>query len=86
MPLEQRLEHMGLNVAEYKQLRNSERKAAKKFANWEPKTKEEAQRKWKKMQETPDHLNLLELFKREGIEPLKVAKYVFNEPYLPKLY
>lgn len=74
MPLEQRLEHMGLNVEEYKQLRNSERKAAKKFANWEPKTKEEAQRKWKKMQNTPDHLTLLELFKREGIEPLKVGK------------
>ena len=78
MSLEERLEHMGLDVAKYKALRNSEKKAAKKFENWIPKTKEEAQRKWKKMQQTPDDTTLLEMFKREGIEPLKVGKYVFQ--------
>jgi hypothetical protein len=32
------------------------------------------------MQNTPDHLSLLHMYKRAGVEPIKVAKSVI--PYL----
>jgi len=62
---------------------NSQRKAQAKFDRWEPKTREEAQRKWKKLQDTPDHLNLLDLYRQHGIEPIKLAKCVFITPHPP---
>lgn len=74
MPLNERLEHMGLDAAHYKTLKNSEKKADKKFQNWMPKTKDEAQRKWAKMANTPDDLTLLEMFKKEGLDVLKEGK------------
>ncbi|OAL51285.1 ribosomal protein S10 [Pyrenochaeta sp. DS3sAY3a] len=44
------------------------------MAEWEPKTREEAQQRWKEMQNTPDDLTLLQLYKKGGVEPIKVAK------------
>ncbi|KAJ4353961.1 mitochondrial 37S ribosomal protein rsm10 [Didymosphaeria variabile] len=64
MPIEQRLEHMGLDAAEYTALKTSSKRAQKKFDNWTPNDKAEAQRKWKKMANTPDDLTLLEMFKK----------------------
>jgi small subunit ribosomal protein S10 len=42
----------------------------------EPKTREEAEQRWKQMQEKPDHLALLHMYKRAGVEPLKLAEFV----------
>jgi small subunit ribosomal protein S10 len=55
---------------------HSQEKAEERFAEWEPKTREEAQQRWKEMQNTPDHLSLLHMYKRAGVEPIKVAKSV----------
>ncbi|KAF2028450.1 30S ribosomal protein-like protein S10 [Setomelanomma holmii] len=74
MPLDQRLQDMGLDPKEYKALWQSQRKAEQAFEEWEPKTREEAQQRWKEAQDTPDHLTLLHLYKRAGVEPIKVAK------------
>jgi small subunit ribosomal protein S10 len=74
MSLNERLEHMGINPAQYQTLKNSERKADKKFQKWMPKTKEEAQRKWQQMANTPDNTTLLEMFKKEGLDVLKEGK------------
>ena len=57
-------------------LYHSQREAEKRFEAWEPKTREEAQQRWKEMQSTPDHLTLLHMYKRAGVEPIKLAKYV----------
>jgi len=64
----------------YYSLYHSQRKAEARFEEWEPKTREEAQQRWKEMQNTPDHLTLLHMYKRAGVEPLKVAKSVFTRP------
>jgi len=45
-----------------------------RMAEWEPKTREEAQQKWKEMQNKPDSLTLLHMYKRAGVEPIKAAK------------
>ncbi|KAF2819152.1 30S ribosomal protein-like protein S10 [Ophiobolus disseminans] len=74
MPLDRRLKDMGLDPEEYKALWKSERKAEERFAEWEPKTREEAQQKWKELQNTPDHMTLLHMYKRAGVEPIKLAK------------
>ncbi|KAH7378500.1 hypothetical protein DE146DRAFT_759043 [Phaeosphaeria sp. MPI-PUGE-AT-0046c] len=74
MPLDKRLEDMGLDPKEYKALWKSQQAAEQRFAEWEPKTREEAQQKWKEMQNTPDHLALLHMYKRAGVEPIKIAK------------
>jgi hypothetical protein len=50
----------------------------KRFKEWEPKTREEAQQRWKEMQNTPDHLTLLHTYRRSGVEPIKVAKSVIQ--------
>ena len=50
---------------------------------WEPHTREEAQQRWKDMQTTPDHLTLLHMYKRAGVEPIKVAKSVSLHMPLP---
>jgi small subunit ribosomal protein S10 len=57
-------------------LYNSSEIAEQRLAEWEPKTREEAQQKWKEMQDTPDHFTLLHTWKRAGVEPIKVAKSV----------
>lgn len=54
----------------------SQQKVNKRQQQREPKTREEAQRQWKELQNTPDHLGLLKVYKRAGIEPIKLAKYV----------
>lgn len=46
---------------------------------WEPQTREEAQQKWKDLQDTPDSLTLLKMYKRAGVEPIKIAKYVSSK-------
>ncbi|KAF2631328.1 hypothetical protein BU25DRAFT_361438 [Macroventuria anomochaeta] len=74
MSLGERLQDMNLDPGEYKALWNSQKKAAKRAAKWEPKTREEAQQKWKAMQSTPDDLTLLRAYKRAGVEPIKIAK------------
>jgi hypothetical protein len=42
----------------------------------EPKTAEEAAKQWQEAQKTPDHNTLLHVYKRAGVEPIKLAKYV----------
>lgn len=61
-------------------LMKSQKEAEERFAQWEPKDRADADRKWKEMQDTPDHLTLLQMYKREGIEPIKLAKYVSYMP------
>ncbi|KAL5408248.1 hypothetical protein PMIN03_006615 [Paraphaeosphaeria minitans] len=74
MPLEQRLEHMGIDPAEYKALKTSSKAAEEKLNRWTPKTKEDAQRKWKRMVNAPEDNTLLEMFKREGVDVLVEGK------------
>ncbi|KAE8851044.1 hypothetical protein HRS9122_01331 [Pyrenophora teres f. teres] len=77
MPLDQRLEDMGIDPVEYKTLYASQQKVNKRQQKFEPQTRKEAERRWKELQNTPDHLGLL-LYKRAGIEPIKLAK---NPPH-----
>ncbi|EMD92585.1 hypothetical protein COCC4DRAFT_30794 [Bipolaris maydis ATCC 48331] len=74
MPLDARLEDMGIDVEEFKTLYASQQKVNKRQQQREPKTREEAQRQWKELQNTPDHLGLLKVYKRAGVEPIKLAK------------
>ncbi|EUC49100.1 hypothetical protein COCMIDRAFT_33571 [Bipolaris oryzae ATCC 44560] len=74
MPLDARLEDMGIDVKEFKTLYASQQKVNKRQQQREPKTREEAQRQWKELQNTPDHLGLLKVYKRAGVEPIKLAK------------
>ena len=74
MTLEQRLEHMGIDPAEYKAAVKSDNKARAKMEDWVPKTKEEAQRKWRKLASAPDDTTLMDMFKREGVDILKEGK------------
>lgn len=74
MPLDARLQDMGFDPDEFKKLWHSQQRANERLAEWEPQTREEAQKKWKEMQDTPDHLTLLHMYKRAGVEPIKVAK------------
>ncbi|XP_014553755.1 hypothetical protein COCVIDRAFT_106886 [Bipolaris victoriae FI3] len=74
MPLDARLEDMGIDVQEFKTLYASQQKVNKRQQQREPKTREEAQRQWKELQNTPDHLGLLKVYKRAGVEPIKLAK------------
>ena len=76
MTLEERLQDMGLDPVEYKQLWKSQQAAEKRFEEWEPKTRSEAEQRWKEMQSKPDHLTLLQMYKKAGIEPIKLAKCV----------
>lgn len=61
-------------------LYTSQQKVNKRQQQREPKTREEAQRQWKELQNTPDHLGLLKVYKRAGVEPIKLAKYVPATP------
>ncbi|KAH8724707.1 hypothetical protein GQ44DRAFT_708138 [Phaeosphaeriaceae sp. PMI808] len=74
MPLDERLQHMGIDPKEYKTLWKSQQESEKRFKENEPKTREEAQKLWKEMQTTPDHNTLLHIYKRAGVEPIKLAK------------
>ncbi|KAH3906983.1 hypothetical protein HBI56_113670 [Parastagonospora nodorum] len=74
LDLEAQLNRMNIDPKKYKELYNSSEKAEQRLAEWEPKTREEAQQKWKEMQDTPDHFTLLHTWKRAGVEPIKVAK------------
>lgn len=68
-------------------LYTSQQKVNKRQQQREPKTREEAQRQWKELQNTPDHLGLLKVYKRAGVEPIKLAKYVFVIPsFTPGIY
>ena len=51
------------------------------MAEWQPKTKEEARQLWEKLKEEPDHYTLLQMFKKRGLEPIKVAKYGLCYPF-----
>jgi len=59
-------------------LLESQQKALERSSKWEPKTREAAKVKWKKLQNSPDHLSLLEMYRKEGLEVLKLAKYVHS--------
>ncbi|KAL6704656.1 mitochondrial 37S ribosomal protein rsm10 [Coniothyrium glycines] len=63
-----------LDEKEYKSLWKSEQAAKKRWEEWEPRTREDAERKWKELQNTPDHFSLLHMYKRAGVEPIKLAK------------
>lgn len=73
MTLTDRLRDMSLGEKEFKKLWKSQQDVQKKLDDWEPRTREEAQRKWKELQNTPDHFNLLQLYKSAGVEPIKLA-------------
>ncbi|KAI1513398.1 ribosomal protein s10p s20e [Pyrenophora tritici-repentis] len=83
MPLDQRLEDLGIDPVEYKTLYASQQKVNKRQQKFEPQTRKEAERRWKELQNTPDHLGLLKLYKRAGIEPIKLAKKRHNTPHRP---
>lgn len=68
------MKELGIDPEEYETLRQSSEKADAKFKKWMPKSKEEAQRKWKQMVDTPDNYNMLHMFKREGVDVLHEAK------------
>ncbi|KAJ8116816.1 hypothetical protein OPT61_g1857 [Boeremia exigua] len=74
IPLDVLQKGFDIDPAEYKALFNSQRKAAKRAAKMEPKTREEAQQLWKQMQTRPDDLTMLRAFKRSGVEPISLAK------------
>lgn len=74
MTLEQRLEDMGIDPAEYKVLKKSADAAEKRLNRWTPKTKEDALRKYKRMVDAPEDNTLLEMFKREGVDVFAEAK------------
>jgi small subunit ribosomal protein S10 len=76
MTLEERMQDMGIDAVEYKRLWKSQQAAEKRFEEWEPKTRSEAEQRWKEMQNKPDHLTLLHMYKRAGVEPIKLAKCV----------
>ncbi|KAH9873015.1 hypothetical protein J1614_005411 [Plenodomus biglobosus] len=71
--LNELLNDMDVDPEEYKELWHSQQRLNER-PEWEPQTREEAQQKWKEMQDTPDHLTLLHMYKRAGVEPIKVAK------------
>jgi small subunit ribosomal protein S10 len=62
-------------------LLKSQAKAEARAKAWEPKTREEAQQKWKAMQNTPDHLSVLHMYKHAGVEAIKVAKSASPPPH-----
>lgn len=62
------------NVALPFSMYKSQRAAERKFAAWEPKTSAEAAARWKELQSSPDDLSMLQMYKRAGIEPIKLAK------------
>ncbi|KAF2866611.1 30S ribosomal protein-like protein S10 [Massariosphaeria phaeospora] len=74
MNLDERLEHMGLDPEKFKQLYKSQQEADKRYKKWKPTTREESERKWAEMQTTPDHMTMLHMYKRAGVEPIKLAK------------
>lgn len=50
-------------------------KAQKRDERREPRTQKESEAMWKKLQDSPDHMELLHIYKRAGVEPIKLAKY-----------
>lgn len=36
---------------------------------------------WKEAQSRPDDLTLLKMYKRGGVEPIKLAKYISSDPF-----
>jgi small subunit ribosomal protein S10 len=57
-------------------LYNSKKEAEIKAKRMEPTTVEEAKRVFEEMKRTPDHHTMLHMYKRAGVEPIKLAKYV----------
>ncbi|KAF1829896.1 30S ribosomal protein-like protein S10 [Decorospora gaudefroyi] len=74
MPLDQRLEDLGIDPVEYKTLYASQQKVNRRQQKWEPQTREEAAKRWRRLQKEPDHLSLLKVYKRAGLEPIKLAE------------
>ncbi|KAF2107505.1 30S ribosomal protein S10, mitochondrial precursor [Lophiotrema nucula] len=72
--LEERLEDLGIDAAEYKTLLGSQQKAEERAERQEPQTAKEARKQWQALQKTPDHNTLLQMYKRAGVEPIKLAK------------
>lgn len=52
------------------------KRAEKEAKAMEPETEEERAEQIRAMREQPDHNMLLHAYKRSGVEPLKLAKYV----------
>jgi len=73
MTFDQRLADMGIDPVKFRELWKSQGRAHKRAAAWEPKSREEAQQKWQEMQDTPDHMTLLHMYTRAGVEPIKLA-------------
>jgi small subunit ribosomal protein S10 len=55
-------------------LYNSKKEAEIKAKRMEPTTVEEAKRVFEEMKRTPDHHTMLHMYKRAGVEPIKLAK------------
>ncbi|KAF2750293.1 hypothetical protein M011DRAFT_456199 [Sporormia fimetaria CBS 119925] len=77
---DEQLQQLGLDPAEFRALYKSTKKAQKEAEEREPKTAAEARKQWESFQATPDHTSLLEMYKRVGIEPIKLAKYASSPP------
>jgi hypothetical protein len=67
---------MNQEANEQYRLYKSQQKVQRQFQKWEPKTAEEAKKRWAEAKDTQDHKTLLQIYKRAGVEPIKLAKYI----------
>ncbi|KAF2262095.1 hypothetical protein CC78DRAFT_618886 [Lojkania enalia] len=74
MTFDERVRDFGVDPEEYKTLLKSQRRAEMRQRQRDPQTAEEAVKLREKMKKTPDHYNLLSIFKGAGVEPIKLAK------------
>ncbi|KAF2175530.1 30S ribosomal protein-like protein S10 [Zopfia rhizophila CBS 207.26] len=74
MTLEEQLQDMGIEPEKYKTLYKSQQRANAKADEWEPMTREDAWKRWEELKKAPDHFTMLHMYKRAGIEPIKLAK------------
>ncbi|KAF2715188.1 30S ribosomal protein-like protein S10 [Pleomassaria siparia CBS 279.74] len=72
--LEATLERLGINPDEYRSLYKSQLASEKRQKAWTPKTQAEAKEKWKELQDSPSHYNLLSMYKKADVQPIKLAK------------
>ncbi|KAF2205166.1 hypothetical protein GQ43DRAFT_437285 [Delitschia confertaspora ATCC 74209] len=62
------------DAEEFATLWKSQEEANARMEKMQPKTKQEAQELWAKLKEEPDHFAMLHMYKRAGVEPIKLAK------------
>ncbi|KAF2733519.1 hypothetical protein EJ04DRAFT_577587 [Polyplosphaeria fusca] len=74
LSLDERLQELGADPAEYKKLLASYKQIERRQRAEEPQTAKETAKQWKEWQKTPEHNVMLHMYKRAGVEPIKVAK------------